>query len=111
MAERHPRDHPDPGRPVGRGLTVEQGILTSTGARLPDPYCGGDVFPDCRATYDGLDAVGYYHDYHPLSHYWPLQLTATALTLAIGALLVFAAFRVLRSRTGGAPRRGRTTAV
>ncbi|MFI9187562.1 ABC transporter permease [Streptomyces goshikiensis] len=99
------------GAPSGGGLTVEQGILTSTGARLPDPYCGGDVFPDCRATYDGLDAVGYYHDYHPLSHYWPLQLTATALTLAIGALLVFAAFRVLRSRTGGAPRLGRTTAV
>lgn len=99
------------GAPSGGGLTVEQGILTSTGARLPDPYCGGDVFPDCRATYDGLDAVGYYHDYHPFSHYWPLQLTATALTLAIGALLVFAAFRVLRIRTGGAPRRGRTTAV
>ncbi|MFD9416698.1 ABC transporter permease [Streptomyces goshikiensis] len=99
------------GAPSGGGLSVDYGILTSTGARLPDPYCGGDVFPDCRAAYDKLDAVGYYHEYHPLSHYWPLQLTATALTLAIGALLVLAAFRVLRSRTGGVPRGGRTTAV
>ncbi|MCX4546319.1 ABC transporter permease [Streptomyces sp. NBC_01565] len=94
------------GAPSGTGLAVQQGILTSTGARLSDPYCGGDVFPDCRATYDSLDAVGYFREYHPFSHYWPLQLTAAALTLTLVTLLVFAAFRVLKLRIGGTPRAG-----
>ncbi|OLZ55052.1 ABC transporter permease [Streptomyces amritsarensis] len=95
--------------PSGAGILVDEGILTSTGARLPNPYCGSDVFPDCRAMYDKLDAVGYYRDFHPLAHYWPLQLVATALTCAIVAVLVFAAYRVLKSRTGGAPRGASTT--
>ncbi|MGW1764529.1 ABC transporter permease [Streptomyces sp. NPDC002073] len=93
------------GTPTGSGLAVRMGLLTSTGARLPDPYCGGDGYPDCRAVYDRLDAVGYFREYHPLSHYWPLQLTGTALILTIGGLLVLAAFGVLKRRTGGTPRR------
>ncbi|MFE5718756.1 ABC transporter permease [Streptomyces erythrochromogenes] len=95
--------------PSGAGIVVDEGILTSTGARLPNPYCGGAVFPDCRTVYDKLDAVGYYRDFHPLDHYWPLQLMATALTCAIVAVLVFAAYRVLKSRTGGTPRGASTT--
>lgn len=91
--------------PAGTGLTVDAGVLTSTGARLTDPGCGSSRWPHCRATYDKLDAVSYYRDYHPFSHYWPLQLTTTALTLAIGALLALAAFRMLKRRTVGIPSR------
>ncbi|MGI5401308.1 ABC transporter permease [Streptomyces sp. CA-135486] len=98
-----------PDGPAGTGLTVDEGVLTSTGGRLPDP-CDSGSLQQCRATYDELDAVSYYRDYHPLSHYWPLQLTATAFTLAIGALLAVAAFRMLKRRTGGISPRQKTPA-
>ncbi|WP_423834561.1 ABC transporter permease [Streptomyces manipurensis] len=97
------------GGPSGAGILVDEGIVTSTGARLPNPYCGGDDFPDCRTAHDKLDAVGYYRDFHPFSHYWPLQLMATALLCALVGVLVFVAYRVLKSRTGGTPRGARTT--
>ncbi|WP_329066634.1 ABC transporter permease [Streptomyces sp. NBC_01429] len=37
-----------------------------------------------------------YHEYHPSSHFWPLQLIETGVLLALAALAVLAAFRVLR---------------
>ncbi|MFD8573153.1 hypothetical protein [Streptomyces sp. NPDC059639] len=37
--------------------------------------------------------------YHPPSHYWPLQLTESALTLTLTALAAAAAFTILRRRT------------
>lgn len=37
---------------------------------------------------------------HPASHYWPLQLVETGILLALAALAVFAAFRVLRRLHG-----------
>ncbi|MGW3248281.1 ABC transporter permease [Streptomyces sp. NPDC001070] len=85
----------------GEGITVSEGFLTSTGARHPlttdcGPYA---YFPQCRTVYNKLDATGFYHDYHPATHYWPLQLTATAILLAATAVLALAAFRVLRART------------
>lgn len=39
-------------------------------------------------------------DYHPASHYWPLQLTSTALLLAVTALLTLGCFLALRRLTG-----------
>ncbi|ANP53419.1 hypothetical protein J2Z21_008130 [Streptomyces griseochromogenes] len=95
--------------PAGRGVTVDEGVLTSTGARLPNPHCGSSTWAPCRAAYDKLDAVSYYQDYHPLSHYWPLQLTGTGLALVIVALLALAAFRILKRRTGGSPPRVKTS--
>ncbi|WP_369223583.1 ABC transporter permease [Streptomyces sp. R39] len=44
----------------------------------------------------------WYVTYHPYSHYWPLQLTTTALVLTVAALLVAACFLVLRRLTGKA---------
>ncbi|MEU6846932.1 hypothetical protein ABZ930_34195 [Streptomyces sp. NPDC046716] len=37
--------------------------------------------------------------YHPSSHYWPLQLTESALILTLTALAAAAAFTILRRRT------------
>lgn len=88
------------GGPTGSGIDLGSGLLTSTGARVADPQCGSSISPSCRALYDKLDAVSRYHDYHPRSHYWPLQLTGSALLLLVAALLVLAAFRLLRHRTG-----------
>ncbi|MFI5676406.1 ABC transporter permease [Streptomyces cellulosae] len=87
--------------PTGSGLGVERGLLTASGARIGDHGCDDGGTPKCRALFDRLDAVGYYHDYHPESHYWPLQITTSAVLLGVTALLTVAAFRVLRRRTGG----------
>ncbi|MFF4354675.1 ABC transporter permease [Streptomyces sp. NPDC001530] len=88
--------------PRSLGFTADEGVLTSTGARIPNPNCGTSNAPACRAVYDELDAVSYYSDSHPFSHYGPLQLVATALLLAVTALAVLVAFRLLGHRTGAA---------
>lgn len=93
------------GVPSYSGITVDEGLVTATGTRLSDPYCGTG---GCLARYD--DAVGYYVEYHPLSHYWPLQLTATAVLLALAALPAVAAFLLLHRRTT-APAIGKESAV
>ena len=88
--------------PQGSGIVVDQGLLTSTGAHIADPHCGA-IDKGCQTLYAKLDAVGYYNDYHPQSHYWPLQLTATAIILAVTAALTVAAFALLKRRFGPAP--------
>ena len=76
---------------------VGEGALTSTGARVPDPICVDDT--KCLAEHD---IVGFYRDYHPTSHFWPLQLVETGIALAVAALAVLIAFRLLSRRTGAA---------
>jgi hypothetical protein len=85
--------------PTGSGIDVASGLYTATGERLADPYCGSALSTECERLYERLGAVGWYKDYHPLSHYWPLQLTASAILLAVAALLALAAFRVTAVRT------------
>ncbi|MDO0913757.1 ABC transporter permease [Streptomyces sp. DT2A-34] len=75
-------------------LYGDQGALTSTGARDPDPLCVDDA--KCLAAHD---IVGFYTDYHPASHFWPLHLVETGLLLGAAALATAAAFRLLRRRT------------
>ncbi|MFJ9375983.1 ABC transporter permease [Streptomyces sp. NPDC101455] len=97
--------------PQGSGIIVDQGLVTSTGAHIASPQCGAITNSGCRARYAKLDAVGYYNDYHPQSHYWPLQLTATAIILAVTALLTVAAFRLLKRRTGSSAPAHKAAAV
>ncbi|UIX32904.1 ABC transporter permease [Streptomyces sp. GQFP] len=68
------------------GMLVEQGRMTSTGQRV-------DVI-DCYA-----QCVNHYRDYHPSSHFWPLQLMETGIVLALVAAATAAAFWLLRRRT------------
>ncbi|MGW3104926.1 ABC transporter permease [Streptomyces sp. NPDC001100] len=91
--------------PAGTGIIVDQGLVTSTGRHLSGHLCGSTDYQPCRTTYTKLDAVGYYNDYHPQSHYWPLQSTSTAIILAVTAVLTVAAFHLLKRRTGSAPAR------
>ncbi|MFJ1610265.1 ABC transporter permease [Streptomyces sp. NPDC088253] len=90
--------------PTRLGITVHSGLLTSTGARLPDPQCGSSHSTACSVLYHRLDAVSFYTDSHPESHYWPLQLMATGLVLVLTALVLLVAFRLLKRQTGSAPR-------
>lgn len=88
--------------PKGVGIEVGKGLVTASGAHIPAPTC---TYGDYLTCYGKLGAVGFYHDYHPQSHYWPLQLTGAALVLVLTALLTLLAFRLLRTRTGGTPTR------
>ncbi|KUN94502.1 ABC transporter [Streptomyces caeruleatus] len=83
--------------PAYIGMVVDEGALTSTGARVSDPICVDDA--KCLADHD---IVGFYRDYHPSSHFWPLQLVETGIVLAVTALTVLIAFRLLNGRTGAA---------
>ncbi|MFG2627861.1 ABC transporter permease subunit [Streptomyces sp. NPDC048473] len=86
---------PDGAAEAGRGW------LTSGGKRLPAP---SDVCLNSPADLDkclvdhGITRA--YVDYHPASHFWPLQLVETGILLALAALAVAVAFRVLRRRHG-----------
>ncbi|KOG33198.1 ABC transporter [Streptomyces resistomycificus] len=86
--------------PSGSGIGVAEGLLTADGDRLGIPrYCGSSIDPSCGALFDRLDAVSFYRDYHPASHYWPLQFVASGILLAVAVLLTVLTFRVLRHRT------------
>ncbi|PTH86422.1 ABC transporter permease [Streptomyces sp. A244] len=87
----------DDGTPGIDSMIVDTGALTASGARVPIPSCSGEPGCDARA---GI--TDYYIDYHPASHFWPLQLMETGLLLAVAALAVATAFVLLRRRTGTA---------
>jgi len=78
----------------GTLMPVESGALTSGGARITQPFC----LPDTRCGAEH-HVVAAYRDYHPASHFWPLQLVETGIVLALAAAAVLAAFRLLRRRT------------
>ncbi|MDX3750726.1 ABC transporter permease [Streptomyces sp. AK08-02] len=84
----------DNGYPAYIGMVVDDGALTSTGKHVSDPICGDGA--QCLAHYD---IVGYYRDYHPSSHFWPLQLMETGVVLTLTAAATAAAFWLLRRRT------------
>ncbi|MFB7608304.1 ABC transporter permease [Streptomyces gardneri] len=73
------------------------GLLTASGDHLPAEACWNRTkeWDACPAD---LNVVGQYWEYHPSSHYWPIQLIETGIYLALAALALYAAFRVLRAR-------------
>ncbi|MFM9585352.1 MULTISPECIES: ABC transporter permease [Streptomyces] len=76
------------------GELVDRGLVTTSGERVPDMGCE-------EITCGRTDIAAQYADFHPSSHFWPLQLVETAIVLTAAALLVLAAFVLLRRRTGG----------
>ncbi|MFD4634633.1 hypothetical protein ACFVYR_28190 [Streptomyces sp. NPDC058284] len=77
------------------GLPLEHGMLRVDGERLPDSLCWS---PDPERCYDEHQVTGWYSDFHPSSHFWPLQLVETGILLALAAAVTYAAFRLLRRR-------------
>ncbi|MEW2290007.1 ABC transporter permease [Streptomyces sp. NPDC047841] len=95
--------------PTHSGITVEEGIVTATGAHVPASTCASDAAAGCRSLNDQRHAVGFYADYHPYSHYWPLHLVPAALLLALTAVLTTLAFWLVHHRTTGTPTHPKTT--
>ncbi|MET9975526.1 ABC transporter permease [Streptomyces microflavus] len=89
------------GYPGAGAWTTEAGMLTASGEKLFWRDCPStDKDPngvDCMADRGGVTT---FTDYHPASHFWPLQFVETGILLALAALAVFAAFRVLRRLRG-----------
>ncbi|MEV7591923.1 ABC transporter permease [Streptomyces sp. NPDC089922] len=86
-----------PPMPPTGAFMKDVGLTTASGGRLP----GGTCFEHTRRLTDcpaDLDVAGRYADYHPAAHYWPTQSIETALVLALAALALWGAFRVLRAR-------------
>ncbi|MGW1165360.1 ABC transporter permease [Streptomyces sp. NPDC002550] len=81
---------------IGAAIVLDQGLVSRSGAHLPMPNCTSEAA--CDAAF--AKASGYYSVYHPYSHYWPLQLTTSALLLAVTALLALASCLALRRQTG-----------
>ncbi|MEU7030534.1 hypothetical protein AB0A60_28075 [Streptomyces sp. NPDC046275] len=83
----------------GRTWVVESGRLTADGRRVGWQECF-EVVHDGQVNrcMEARGALTDYADVHPAAHFWPLQLTETAILLALAALAALAAFRVLRAR-------------
>ncbi|XUM04821.1 ABC transporter permease [Streptomyces venezuelae ATCC 10712] len=78
-------------------MIMDQGLIRTDGQRLSGYFCydsdvpGGGCRPD-----EPISAQ--YLDHHPFAHFWPTQLVETGILLALAALAVLTAFRVLRAR-------------
>ncbi|MDJ1645092.1 hypothetical protein [Streptomyces pakalii] len=77
---------------------IDRGWETKGGDALPADICTDALDPEVCLSERGVTHG--FLDHHPASHYWPLQLVETGILLALAALAVFAAFRVLRRLHG-----------
>ena len=80
----------------GNGLMMDMGLLTRDGRRIEEWSCFDGESPETCWAAKNVD--GQYVDYHPESHFWPTQLIETGILLALAALALLAAFRLLRAR-------------
>ncbi|MFJ4770428.1 ABC transporter permease [Streptomyces uncialis] len=78
---------------------VDSGMLTASGDRKPSDFCMPSGYyqqSEYRKCLADNNVTGSWIEYHPPTHFWPLQLVETGLVLALTAVTVFAAYRVLR---------------
>ncbi|MDF6019762.1 ABC transporter permease [Streptomyces sp. JH34] len=86
--------------PQGSIWHLDSGMLTASGQEVGREDClTMDGFTDHVACMRARGGVTPFIDYHPASHFWPLQLVETGILLALAAVAVIVAFRVLRRRT------------
>ncbi|MET8470385.1 ABC transporter permease [Streptomyces sp. NPDC006422] len=82
------------GYPYFAGSLMSEGALTGSGARVADPICVDD-----NACLTSHNITGFYREGHPPSHFWPLQLMESTLTLLLTGAATATAFYILRRRT------------
>ncbi|WP_406363263.1 ABC transporter permease [Streptomyces sp. NBC_01579] len=87
--------------PSGDAWHTESGMLTASGKEIYSKDCipagSAESFTSCLRNRGGITG---FVDYHPASHFWPLQLLETGILLVLAAAAVALAFRVLRRRHG-----------
>ncbi|MFJ5076241.1 ABC transporter permease [Streptomyces sp. NPDC088553] len=83
--------------PRGNVWQLSRGMLTASGERLSWDDCYVGRPQDAGQCMTDRGGVVEFIDVHPASHYWPLQLVETGICLAVAALALYAAFRVLRT--------------
>ncbi|MFF1930592.1 ABC transporter permease [Streptomyces sp. NPDC058228] len=87
--------------PSGDAWYTESGMLTASGNEIYSKDCipagSAESFTGCLRNRGGITP---FVDYHPASHFWPLQLVETGILLVLAAAAVALAFRVLRRRHG-----------
>ncbi|WP_328627208.1 ABC transporter permease [Streptomyces sp. NBC_00353] len=87
--------------PSGDAWYTESGMLTASGKEIYSKDCipagSAESFTSCLRNRGGIKG---FIDYHPASHFWPLQLVETGILLVLAAAAVALAFRVLRRRHG-----------
>lgn len=74
---------------------LQDGVILASGERMTREECAATGWSSapCLNLHEGDRR---FIDYHPASHFWPLQLMETGIVLVLAAAVVFAAFRVLR---------------
>ncbi|MEU5915532.1 hypothetical protein [Streptomyces sp. NPDC047141] len=82
---------------VSDAWVLGNGMVTASGERVGWEYCStrAETARDCMI---GRGGVADFVDFHPSTHFWPLQLVESGILLALAALAVLTAFRVLRAR-------------
>lgn len=79
---------------------MKEGVVLTSGERVGvNPACVEMTGADLKKCMSENGISDFWATYHPSSHFWPLQLTETALLLTLTALAVFLSFRVLKRRT------------
>ncbi|MFI5773330.1 ABC transporter permease [Streptomyces sp. NPDC051658] len=86
--------------PSGDAWQIEWGMLTASGKEIYWKDCFRAGTEDTASCLRNQGGITYFADYHPASHFWPLQLVETGILLVLAALAVAVAFRVLRRRHG-----------
>ncbi|MGW6393807.1 hypothetical protein ACWFR1_25645 [Streptomyces sp. NPDC055103] len=84
--------------PKGEVWQLDRGMLTASGERLSWDDCFATQPNNAARCMADRGGVVEFIDTHPASHYWPIQLVETGICLAVAALALYAAFRVLRAR-------------
>ncbi|MFD5075407.1 hypothetical protein [Streptomyces sp. NPDC058371] len=87
--------------PPEDALTLQHGVITTDGIRIGNNTAcveRADAAEIKRCMTDG-HISDFWADYHPRSHFWPLQLVESGVVLALAVSAALAAYAVLRRRT------------
>ncbi|MFD5034419.1 ABC transporter permease [Streptomyces sp. NPDC058405] len=75
---------------------VQDGVILTDGSRMTREECWDIGLSKSPCANPPRDA--FFIEYHPASHFWPLQLMETGIVLALAAIVTAVAFQVLRRR-------------
>lgn len=80
---------------------VREGVILADGSRMTYTQCLDMGFSKSPCAPDTASTAGtHFFEYHPDSHFWPLQLVETGIVLLLATACVFGAFKVLGRRHG-----------